>query len=93
MAGSRSCDERVGWIDRGDLVLADSSDELGGEGAWAAADIQHTPPGSNAREVGELRGELLRVAAHETVIGLGRHLERHCASLGCVALKCLTSSA
>ena len=43
----------------------------------AAADIQHSQPRTDHREIGELRRQTARVAAHETVVRLGGDFEAH----------------
>ncbi len=68
VAGTSGGNEWLGWVDRRYGFSAQPSDQLGGECARPAADVDHPLPGSNSGEIRELWGEQCRVPAHEAVI-------------------------
>ena len=70
-------DERRRRVDRGDRTGAEPAHELGRQRAGAAADVEHALAVADAGEVGELRRERHRVAAHEAVVGIGGDVEAH----------------
>ena len=70
-------DERLRRIDRRDGIGAKPRDQLGGEGARAAADVDHALAAAHTREVSQLRGEQDRVPAHEAVIRVSGDVEAH----------------
>ena len=74
--------ERLGRIDGGDRVGADASDELGGQGARPAPDIDHAHARADDGEVGHLWRQQDRVATHERVVGVGGDVETHDARIG-----------
>ena len=63
-------------VDRGHVLGPGARDELAGEPARPAADVQDPHPG-DGRSVGQLDGQRGRVAAHEAVVVLGRGDELH----------------
>jgi len=74
-------DKWFGWVDSRHGAFSEPPNEFSRQGARPAADVQHSLPGTNPAEVGELGCQLRRVSAHEPVIGLGRDLECHAPSL------------
>ncbi len=76
-------DEALGGIDGRDRSRPDPADELCGEEARAATDVEHRLAGRNARQIRELPGEMPRVAPHEPVVGIGGDLEAHRAQSTC----------
>ena len=77
MAGTGGLDERLGRIDRDDRIGSDPGDELRGERAGPAADVDHPLSGRNPREIGELRREQHGVPSHEPVVRIGGDVEEH----------------
>ena len=82
MALLRRRDERLRRIDRGNVDRPQAADELSGERAGPAADVEHPLAGSDLGEVGELRRERHRVPTHEPVVGVGGDDEAHGEILG-----------
>ena len=77
MPRPRRLDERGGWIDRRDRIRPEPGHELGGQRPRATADVERPLAGRDAGQVGELRREQPRVAAHEPVVRLGGDIEAH----------------
>ena len=71
-------DERLRRIDRGDGIGADPGDELRGERARPAADVDHPLSGCDPGEIGELRREQHGVPSHEPVVRIGGDVEEPC---------------
>ena len=81
MAFARRSDERVGRIDRGNGRRAEPLNQLPRERTRAAPDVEGAVAVRDVREIGEWRGELGRVAAHEPVVGRGGDGEAHGAQI------------
>ena len=64
-------DERLGRVDRGNVVGADDAGEDGRQRTGAAADVEHALPGCDTGGAGELGCEHPAVAPHEAVVGVG----------------------
>ena len=77
MAGTSGLDERLRRIDRDDRIGSDAGDELRGERARPAADVDHPLPGRDPGEIGELRREQHGVPSHEPVVRIGGDVEEH----------------
>src|SRR5207237_5793740 len=75
IALARRSDEGLGRIDGSDSGRPESRDELSRQCAGPAPDIEHLLASMDSGEVGELRRQLRRVHAHETVVGLRLNLE------------------
>ena len=69
-------DERRG-IDCCYVLGAEPAGKLLGEDPLAAADVERGESGLDPGEVGEHGRQLLRVAAHEAVVGITRDVEAH----------------
>ena len=83
-------DERRRGIDGRHRRRPESSCELARQGAWAAADVEHSAEVVDAGEVRKRAGERRRVAAHEPVVRAGCDREAHPAEskgwlAGCVS--------
>ena len=79
-AGKRSraaATKAVGRIDRRDGRRPDAPDQLGGQGARTAADIEHPRRVGDRSEVREHRSERRGVPAHETVVRIGSNRKAH----------------
>ncbi len=85
VAGLRRLDEWLGWVHRGDIGVAHAPKQLGGQGAGAATDLDHSLSRGHAREIRHLWRQQGRVASHEPVIGLGGDIEAHDAVVGPLA--------
>ena len=70
-------DERLRRIDRGNGIGADTGDELRGERAGPAADVDDPLSGCDPGQIGELRREQHGVPAHEPVVRVGGDIEAH----------------
>ena len=70
-------DERLRRVDRGDGHGPQPRHELGGERAGTAPDVEDPLAGLDAGQVRELGRQEPRIAAHETVVCLGGHIEAH----------------
>ena len=81
MARASGVDERLRGIDRGHRCRTQPGDELPGQRAGTAAHVEHAMPRFQAREIRQLRREQPRVAAHESVVGVGGDIEAHRGSL------------
>ncbi len=77
MALARGVDERLRGIHGGHRGRAEQVDQVRGQRARPTADVDHALTADHAGEVGERRSQRNRVAAHETVIGVGGDGERH----------------
>ena len=69
--------ERPRRVDGRHGVGSDTLDELAGEAAGPAADVEHPHPGPDAGRVGEGGRELGQVATHQAVVLLSRDVEAH----------------
>ena len=74
-------DEAVGRIDRSDGRGPEAPDQLGGQGTWAAPDIEHARCADDRSEVCERRSERRGVPAHETVVRIGSNRKAHSGEL------------
>jgi hypothetical protein len=70
-------DERLGRINSRNEVRSQPLYQLGGESAWAAADVERSLTSRDPREIGKLRGQQHRVAAHEAVVRISPSEEAH----------------
>jgi hypothetical protein len=75
MALTRRRDERFGGIDGRYGGRPDAPDQLGGQRAGAAADVEYSLAGTYSGDVRKLRREQHRVSAHETVVRIRRNGE------------------
>ena len=92
LAGLRGGDEGLRRVDRSNGGRPQPSDQLRGQRAWPAADIEHPLPCDDAGEVGEHRGEPDRVPTHEPVIGVSSDREAHGRTAGSSSWSISTSS-
>jgi hypothetical protein len=74
-------DEGLGRINSRNELRSQAPYQLGSERTWTAADIKRPLTSRDHREIGKLRGEQNRVAAHEAVVRIGRSEEAHGANL------------
>src|SRR4051812_41173800 len=71
-------DELLRRVDPGDTICAtDALDQFRRQRTWATAHVEDALAGDDAGEICHLRRELDRVAAHESVVRLGGHIEAH----------------
>ncbi len=74
---ARRIDERFRGIHRRHRGRSEQLDQVRGQRARPAPDVDHAVAYGHAGEVGERGSERNRVAAHEAVIGVGGDGERH----------------
>ncbi len=74
---SRSDDESLRRIDGRHPVHTDPADELDGQRAGTAADVEHALAGRDAREIGERHRKRPGVPPHEPVVRVGSDGEAH----------------
>ena len=77
MALLRRCHERLGGVDGSDVVRPEPVHELRRQRPGPTADVDRPLPRLDPGEIGQLRGERHRVAAHEPVVGVGSDGEGH----------------
>ena len=70
-------DEGLGRINSRNEVRSQPPYQLGSESAWTAADVECSLTSRDRREIGKLRGQQHRVAAHEAVVRISRSEEAH----------------
>ena len=75
--------ERLRRLDGGHGGRPEPFDQLGGECARAAADVERALPCRHPGEIGELRREQNRIPAHEPVVRRGGDGEAHRRNLRC----------
>ena len=77
MALSSGDDERLRGIDGRDAVCAEPTDQLRGERAGPAADVEHALAGDHVGEVREQGSERNGIPAHEAVVRVRGDREAH----------------
>ena len=70
-------DEGGRRVDGRDRIGTEARDELLGQDAWTAADVQRSLTGHDPGEVRERGREATRVSAHEGLVGIGADRKRH----------------
>jgi len=75
LPGSR--DEGLRRIDGGHGIRSKAPDQLGGECAGTAADVEDALTNGDQREIGQLGRERRRIPAHESVVGIRPDSEAH----------------
>ena len=70
-------DERARRVDGAHRTGAKASDEPGRQRSRPTSDIERRLPGTDVRQLQNLRHELRGVTAHEAVVGISRDFEEH----------------